>query len=259
MERKTQALGRYKPETGRSESVPGQNAAAKLGAERKKIGILILLVVAAVGIYLRPSHSSEMPTGGSEASSASGSSIGHSPLDQQGGLASATGVVASRPAAPSRTAAVAFKPSIKRRPSDVVDLKGFDPTLRTDLLDRLADVPRKEARRNLFDFYKEPVPVLQAELPPPPPAVTTEPVAVVHLPPPPIPLRFYGHTLAVGGGDKRVFCIFNDQVMTPSEGAVLQRRYKIQKILTASVLVEDLEDHHEQTLPIDGPAQTQAR
>jgi len=257
--RQTQTSGRNKPEAGRSESAAaGQNATAKLRAERRKIAILILLVVTAVAIFLRQFSSSETPAGGPEAGTPSRPSLKGALSDQQGLGAVANAAGSGRPATSGKATPVAFKPLIKRRAIDPADPRDFDPTLRTDLLVRLADVPKKDAGRNVFDFYKEPVPLVQTAVTAPPPIVVAEVAPVVHPPPTPIPLRFFGHTFQAGGGEKRVFCLLNDQVMTPSEGAVLQRRYKIQKIMTASVVVEDLEDHHQQTLPIDIQGQAQA-
>jgi hypothetical protein len=251
MQRQAQAFIRQKPEAARAGSEPAaKNARLKFGGEPKKVAMLVALVVVAGTIYLRQSDTSEATSSGVEASTPAGSLPKRTPSGQSDGGTGATQRATGRATAP------AFKPSIKRRPNDAADHPDFDPTLRTYMLDKLADVPKKDGGRNLFDFYKAPVPVSPE---PVAPVLTTEVAPVVQPPPPPIPLRFFGHTLTIAGGEKRVFCLLNDQVMTPSEGTVLQRRYKIEKILTASVLVEDLEDHHEQTLPIDSQAQTQAQ
>lgn len=85
----------------------------------------------------------------------------------------------------------------------------------------------------------------QPEPPPPPPPVKP--------PPPPITLKFYGAAIPLRGGAKRVFCIQGDEILTPSEGDTIQRRYRIVKINPASVLVEDVEFKHQQLIPIDEP------
>jgi hypothetical protein len=143
---------------------------------------------------------------------------------------------------------------MKQNAANPIDTERFDPTLRTDMLDRLADVQAAPAKRSLFDFYTPPV--AQAQKLPEPVAPVV--VAVASEPPrPPIQLHFYGHEIADGGGVRRVFCELNDQVMISSEGAVLQRRYKIRRILPASVVIEDLEFHDEQTLPIEKTAKAE--
>lgn len=228
----------------------------KPGAESKKVGLLIALVLAAGVIYFWPSHGSEEPAGRSTSPASTRGSFKQQPLSRQitefEVLASRSG----RSPATGKAALREFKPSMKQTAANPIDTERFDPTLRTDVLDKLADVRAIPAKRSLFDFY---VP------PPPPVAKLPEPVvpvvAVASAPPPrpPIQLRFYGHEIA-DGGVRRVFCELNDQVMIPLEGAVLQRRYKIRKILSASVVVEDLEFHEEQTLPIEKPGKTdQAR
>jgi hypothetical protein len=44
-----------------------------------------------------------------------------------------------------------------------------------------------------------------------------------------------------------------EEILTPAEGDVVQRRYKIVRINAASVIVEDLEYKNQQTLPIEEP------
>jgi hypothetical protein len=74
-------------------------------------------------------------------------------------------------------------------------------------------------------------------------------------PPPPITLKFFGRSLPVHGGVKRVFCLANgDEVLSPAEGEVILKRYKIQRITATTVLVEDLDYKNQQTLPIEEPA-----
>jgi hypothetical protein len=234
---------------------------AKLGAEptaeRKKVAILILLVVVAGVIYFHQPSSSEQPSEASKAPLPTKSSL--KPLFQSSaaveGPASPSGGAASP--ASGKAALREFKPSMKRKPGSTLDPENFDPSLRTDLLVKVATVRVEHVERSLFDFYTPPeisqrVIMIGPEPPPPPPAPVVAP------PPPPIPLRFFGHTIQVRGGAQKVFCVLNDQVTIPSEGEIVQRRYKVKKIMQASVLVEDLQNHHEQTLPIDKKTDTQA-
>jgi hypothetical protein len=222
-------------------------APAKPVVDRKKIAALLLLIVAAVVLFTRQSDVSGTGDGKTKGSSDQASSNRH------GRQTGARGKVARSNAA--EKGSENFKPSIKPWPDEVPDEK-FDPALRTDLLDKLTGVRLENVGRNVFEFYAAPV----AETPKPiQPVVVAPAVAapiVQQAPPAPIPLKFYGHTLPAGGGAMKIFCVLNDQVMVASEGAVLQHRYKIQQILPTTVVVEDLEDHHKQTLPIDSQAQS---
>jgi hypothetical protein len=142
------------------------------------------------------------------------------------------------------------------------DTSRLDPTLRLDLLERLQKVQLAGGGRSLFDFSAtppaakprqpepkitiKPEPKVQGpQLPPPPPPPPVKP------PPPPIPLKFYGSSLPVRGGLKRVFCMQNEEIFTPAEGDVIMKRYKIIRIAPTSVVVEDTEYQNQQTLPID--------
>jgi hypothetical protein len=57
----------------------------------------------------------------------------------------------------------------------------------------------------------------------------------------------------VRGNDKRVFCLQGDDILTPSEGDLVQNRYRIVRITPTAVLVEDIEHKHQQQIPIDQP------
>lgn len=157
-----------------------------------------------------------------------------------------------------------FKPSIRVKEGEGgIDLAKVDPTLRLDLLARLENVRVGGANRNLFEFsgaapapdaakpkLPEPKIVPQAKFIGPLPA-PPKPAPPVKPPPPQINLKFYGSSLPVGGGVKRVFCLDGDEIFTPSEGEVFKKRYKIVRINTSSVVVEDLEYSNQQTLPIE--------
>jgi len=222
---------------------------AKAGAERKKIGLLVALVLTAAVIYFWPSSVADETSGKTAAS--------HAPLEraftgrQMLDLDALSARSGSAPAV-SKAAPREFKPSMKLNPAAPIDTERFDPTLRTDVLSKLAEVRGTSAKRSLFDFYTPPQPAAE-KLPEPVAPVLTAAVTAP-APRPPIQLHFYGHEVADGGGLRRVFCELNDQVMIPAEGAVLQRRYRIRRILPASVVVEDLESHDEQTLPIEKTA-----
>lgn len=221
----------------------------KLGAEPKKVAILIaLLATAAYFFYQNLSEGQPAPA---------------SPRPRPAAVSGPAAAPSPAAPAPSRSAAGRreFRPSLLPRKDE--DRSRLDPTLRLDLLAKLEKVRFESAGRNLFEFGPVEVPkpklpepkiemknepkFIGPELPPPPPAPP------VKQPPPPIPLKFYGLALPLRGNDKRVFCLQGDDILTPSEGDLVQNRYRIVRITPTAVLVEDIEHKHQQQIPIDQP------
>lgn len=222
----------------------------KLGAEPKKVAILAALLVLAAYFFWQNSTPGTSPSTPSRPRASA-------PAPAGGDAPSATAATAARPGVGKRE----FRPSLAPRKDE--DRSGIDPTLRLDLLARLEKVRFESAGRNLFEFGpveavkpKLPEPKIEVknepkmigpEPPPPPPAPPVKP------PPPPIPLKFYGIALPVRGNDKRVFCLQGDEILTPTEGDLVQNRYRIVRITPLSVLVEDTQFKHQQQIPIDQP------
>lgn len=234
----------------------------KIGAEPRKVAALAGLLVLAVGIYFWNSRDSNGPTASGKAAAPPRAALKRALQNPQGAEPEAE--AAAKTASPTAAeAARDFRPTMKRKSDEAANPEQFDPTLRTDLLDKLASVRIEAVQRSLFDFSNSAAPahaklpdprievqaqhMIGPELPPPPPAPPVKP------PPPPITLKFYGRALPLKGGVKRVFCLINDEVKIPAEGDVLQRRYKIRRIMPTSVLVEDLQSANQQTLPIEEP------
>ena len=241
----------------------------KLGAEPKKVLILGGLLVVAAGVYFWGPSGSDAPAGSAKSVSPPPKSVRQVlQIPQQVVESETTPGTKGGAAASGKAASRDFKPSMKRKLGETTDPEKFDPTLRTDLLDKLASVRMERVERSLFDFsaaaapkvlLPEPKIIVKPEkrmvgpAPPPPPPVPS--AALVKPPPPPIPLKFYGRALPLRGGIKRVFCLLNDEVAIPAEGDILQKRYKIQRIMPTSVVVEDMTFSHQQTLPIEEPLQ----
>ena len=168
------------------------------------------------------------------------------------------------PRAPARNGARPmedFKPSLK--PKEGVDISKIDPTLKLDLLAKLNSVTLEPGTRgSVFDFGKAPPP-------PPPPAVNPvlagvdpdrgqsaetgaapgrRPRRPLSTTSPPIPLKFYGFSARTGA--KRAFFINGDDIEVAAENEVIKNRYKVIKIGVNSVVVEDLNFKHQQTLPL---------
>lgn len=162
-----------------------------------------------------------------------------------------TVVTAPRPAtAPSggetpqenTTAAAYAHPAAK-----VGGLASLDPTLHPEIMRQAESLEYTGKGRNIFSMFSAPpeipkpiAPIRNAHVdtgPPPPP------------PPPPINLGFYGYA-AEKTGQKQVFLLHGDDIFIASEGDVVDRRYRVVKIGTASVQVEDIPYHNTQTLPL---------
>jgi len=157
-----------------------------------------------------------------------------------------------------------FRPSLRRaRPEERPDPMTVDPTLRLELLARLQKVEAERPRRSLFDF----------SAPPPPPLKTPEPKVVprpaeevdnseseskpaeiearpVKPPPPPIPLKFYGFISPAERAERRAFFLDGDDIFVAGEGELIRKRYKVVRIGLNSAVVEDTEHNHQQTLPL---------
>jgi hypothetical protein len=234
--------------------------------DKKKVVILGgLLVVAAVVFWINSSSSGEIPSN-------------PAPKAAGGILRPTTPLVAPRrvePEAPARartgTAGATrtlqeFRPSLKpKRPEDRPDPMAIDPTLRLDVIAKLQQVNVEGVHRNVFDFGAAPPPppdpkVAQAKKsavpnpivnaqanlnaqqvqPPPPP------------PPPKIGWKFYGFLAGKGKtGAKQAFFLDGEDIHVVSEGDVVKKRFKVVKIGINSVVVEDMDFHNQQTLPLE--------
>ena len=229
-----------------------------LGAEPKKVAILSgLVVVAAVLFYVNVFSSSGAPE--------------YTPLAAKSAQTppppiSPPGARSSRPSGPSirragRTASRGeFKFTMKFPENQRPDPTKIDPTLRVDLLERVQSIELPASRRNLFQFGAPPPP-------PPPPKVdapkiqpktpeqikaeaeqTAKAAAAAKPPPPPISLKFYGYSVPSASGVKRAFFLDGEDIFVGSEGDMIKKRYKVIRIGTSSVIMEDTQHNHQQTL-----------
>jgi hypothetical protein len=218
----------------------------KLGAERKKVAILAVLLLIA-GYFLFTNLFS-----GSTPQSAPPAARAGTEMPPEIGRPVPRSEV--RKTAPSRLQE--FRPSLKpRKPGETVDLSSIDATLRLDLLAKLHDVKALGGERSLFDFGS--VPAAKPEpkvIPKPIYTVAPAPSPVVPPPPPPPPriaLKFYGYTMPAPQGAKRAFFVDGEEILIGAEGDVLKKRYRVVKIGVNSVVMEDLETKSEQTLPLE--------
>jgi hypothetical protein len=122
----------------------------------------------------------------------------------------------------------------------------LDPTLRTDLLKNSEGAEYKGSGRNIFEPQATPPPrpvvaVVKQPIgpqPPPPPP-----------PPPPIPLKFFGFANKPGE-PKSIFLANGDAVFIGREGDIVNRRYKILRIQSNQVEIEDVLNNNRQTIPL---------
>ena len=138
-------------------------------------------------------------------------------------------------------------PGFAHQAPKVGGLAALDPTLHPEIMRQAESLEYTGRGRNIFSQFsvapeipKPVAPIRQASVdtgPPPPP------------PPPPINLGFYGYA-AEKTGQKQVFLLHGDDIFIASEGDVVDRRYKVVKINSASVQVEDIPYHNTQTLPL---------
>jgi hypothetical protein len=228
----------------------------KLGADRKKIYVLGALIL--IGCYFFYSNVLSGPSS-PQPSRPSRNVAGGRPAPA---LTPEPQAVLHRPA-PSARASEEFRPSLKqKRPEDRVDPMTIDPTLRLDLLAKVQAVTLEGGHRNLFAAGSPPLPPepmvavkgeakvakMGPEPPPPPPAPPLAP------PPPPINLKYYGYSSARGDNRKHAFFLDGDDILVAAEGETVKKRYRVVRIGVNSVVMEDTQFKHEQTLPLQEEA-----
>ncbi len=123
----------------------------------------------------------------------------------------------------------------------------LDPRLRLSLLAQSEQVQYKGTGRNIFD--RESLPVIERPVaspiktPPPQPVVQGPP------PPPPINLKFFGFANSTGA-PRQVFLAQGDDVFVAKEGDIVNRRYKVLRIMPNAVEIQDVLNNSRQTIPL---------
>ena len=120
----------------------------------------------------------------------------------------------------------------------------LDPTLDLDLLKSSEDKKYEGNGKNIFVAQAEVIPQPKAS------AVTdTKPKPALPPPPPPILLKFFGFA-SRPGEPKKIFLSQGEDIFIASEGEIVNRRYKIVRINTASVEIEDVMTNNRQSIPL---------
>jgi hypothetical protein len=170
------------------------------------------------------------------------------------------------PSTTKTTAPQAAQAKRRLRPGSQPDTKkerSLDPTLRFDYL--LSEkVEYKGGKRNIFSMQSEPVEETHVKQPTqpvcpgpdprcPPVGPNCSPGAAPdpRCPPPPIPLQFFGFA-SRPGEPKRVFLRTSDtnDVFVAGEGEVVNRRFRVLRIMGSGVEVEDVLNNNKQVLPL---------
>lgn len=229
-----------------------------LGAEPKKVAILIGLLVVALFVFL--SNSSDSGPGPTAPASQRPTNPTARPTT------AATQPAAAKPVARAprgQRTLQEFRPSLKRRSDDRIDPMTVDPALKVDVIARLQNVTVEGNHRSIFEFSTPPPPKpaeaakAKPAKPVPDPVVESKPAETETAsspppkpPPPPIPLKFYGY-ISPSAQTKRAFFLEGEEIHVVAEGDLVKRRYKIVRIGINSVVVEDTEHKHQQTLPLE--------
>jgi hypothetical protein len=216
----------------------------KLGAEPKKVAILVALLAGAIGMFIYNSQS-----GGGESSSPEQVHTAAPPVSSAPVGAPRARAHPARRSVSARERATLRIQTVDPRNGDV------DPTLRLDLLSRLHSIQPLEGGRSLFEMG--PAPVTAPKLPPPvqiipkplPAPVTTNPAAAE--PAVNIPLKFYGFVRPKDKtGSNRGFFLDGDNILVASEGELLKQRYLVVELTPGSAKLEDTQLKKGQTLPL---------
>ncbi|MFQ5723425.1 MAG: hypothetical protein ACE5G6_02945 [Terriglobia bacterium] len=108
-------------------------------------------------------------------------------------------------------------------------------------------VPATARRRNIFEY------AARQEAPPPSVAQTeVEPRPEVPSAPP-APVRFYGFARHSQGGKPRVFLTDGEEIYVAREGELILRRYRIARVGSESIELEDVAGGHRWVVPLEQP------
>lgn len=230
----------------------------KLGAEPKKVAVLAGLLAMAAYFYTSQDTTTDAPAPRKAA-------VVAAPVEQPKQVAT-KGPSIARPN--NKRSSQEYKPVLKsKKAEDRIDPATVDPTLRLELIARLANVPIQGGSRPVFEFGSAPPPKAPdpgkikpeaakvkpfiGPMPKPPDAPKVETVKAETPKPkaPPIPLKYYGFT-SPRAGTKRAFFMEGEEVYLGIEGEVVKKRYKIVRINLNSVVMEDTDFKDQQTLPL---------
>ena len=165
---------------------------------------------------------------------------------------SVSGSSASSVTEPSAPSPSASRPAQKKGGITQLRDRTLDPTLHTDALAASQKIEYSGSKRNIFRMAEAAptIPPIGSVRPQPPP-----PVVPIDPPKPQIPLKYYGFSNRPGEA-KKAFLQDGDNIFVAVEGDVVERRYKIVKITSSFVLVEDVLNNNQQNINMTAPQTT---
>jgi hypothetical protein len=128
----------------------------------------------------------------------------------------------------------------KQRISD--ELSRYDPLVKLERLKEFEERPLPELQRNPFEFVAGPTPASPVQTAAAAPAPTQPPL-------PPVTLKPMGYSEGKGG-IKEAMVSDEDQVFVVHEGDSVGTRYKVIKITSTVITVEDATLHQTVDLPV---------
>ncbi|WP_263368248.1 hypothetical protein [Edaphobacter bradus] len=126
----------------------------------------------------------------------------------------------------------------------------LDPTLKMGPMLVTESLVYSGTGRNIFSSAS--MPVIPKPIAPVRPKAPLTPVATAPFgppPPPPIDLKFFG-VETTANGKRRALLLKGDDVFLAGDGDIVQRRYRVLTVMANSVVVEDLANSNQQTLPL---------
>ena len=235
-----------------------------LGAEPKKVAILIGLIAVAAGTYYWMSRP-DLPAGITQPAPATSAVSTPSAPSSSSSVSRNTSTTSYGPktATRGRTSVSGddFRPTLKL--PEGLDVSRIDPTLQLDRLAKVRNVSVEGGSRSLFEFYTPPPPPVPKPTPIVPKPLTAADLKAAELkkgpapppPPPPIPLKFYGYSGAMRSTVRRAFFLDGEDIVQAGENETIRNRYKIIRIGVNSAVVEDTVAKNQQTLPLAEEAQ----
>ena len=145
---------------------------------------------------------------------------------------------------PGATPAVTGTPAKGARGAGQASLSAIPDSL-LEVKERKPDPRRRAAaQRNIFEYGRRaavaPAPETAGAAPPVPPA-------------PPAPLRFYGFAEPSHGGKRQVFLTDGEEVYVAAEGDVVLRRYRVLRVGSQSIELEEWSGKQRWVVPLEQP------
>jgi hypothetical protein len=153
----------------------------------------------------------------------------------------------------AKTTATSNAPKATRRTSSgktvpVVEPR-LDPTLDLKLLSQTEGIKYAGNGRNIFVAGSMPIEAIKGNPVTDPKPISNTLTAPQITAPPPITLKFFGFANRPGE-TKKVFLSQAEDVFIAAEGDIVDRRYRIVRIMPTSVDVEDVLNNNRQSLPL---------